>query len=373
MKVFILYARAGHGHKKAAQAIAEAFAARADGRHDLRLIDALVHTFFLFNHLYEIAYYVLVTYVPWLWGLFYWVTDSGLPRSWVAFLRGHNNRLFGAGLRRFLMRENPDVILCTHFFSAEVAAGLKREGKISSRVVAVVTDFLAHRFWVNAGTDHYIGMMEETAEDLRRKGVDPARVSVLGIPVSGRFREQVDREAIRSKLGFERRRFCILFTSGSFGIGPLARAVRGLERFSKDVQAMVVCGTNEKLFRELESVRVGFPLAVFGFVDNMHELMDLAQVLVSRSSGLTTCEALAKELPMIVISPIPGQEANNARTLRARGACFEARDIEGLMRVVGELIVRPEKMEAVREAVRKIARPSAACDIADFVLGGARP
>ncbi len=374
MKIFLIYARAGQGHQKAAEAIFEEFQNRDQAKAwDIRLIDALDHTFFLFGRGYSFFYHLLVKHTPWLWGFFYRLTDAWVPRWLIENLRSFHNCLQARPFEDLLRRENPDLVIVTHFLAAEVASRLKRQGKIRSRVVVVVTDFLVHRFWVNEGADAYVGMMEETRKDLIRLGVPDSKIYELGIPVSSRFLLPVDAEKLRKNLGLAPERFTILLTSGSFGSGPIREFVNQMEPLKDKVQVIVVCGINQALKEDLSRLKTSFPCVVLGYVNNMHELMSVANLVVSRSSGLTTCESLVKGLPMVIISKIPGQETHNAAVLKKHEAAFEVAEPAGFATLVGSLINDPARMKAILENVSALARPHAAQEIADLALSGLHP
>lgn len=369
MKIFLLHVRAGQGHQKAAEALYEQFGKKDLGNSkDLRLMDALDYTLFPFGKGYSFFYFLLVKYTPWFWGFLYRLTDRWIPHFLLSSLRSFHNALEARRLERVLIEENPDLIVSTHFFPAEVASRLKKRGRISSRIVVVVTDFLVHRFWVNPGTDFYVGMVEETKEALVQLGVSQEKIFILGIPISERFLVPVDREQVRKQYSLLKSRFTILVTSGSFGSGPIEETVRKMELLGEEIQVLVVCGTNRKLYRELRALQTSFPLVVLGFVDNMHELMEVADVMISRSSGLTTCESLAKGVPMVILSKIPGQESFNADVLRRRGVAFDVSNTDELIELIRHLIQNPSKRDSVREKILDLARPRAAQEIVDLSL-----
>ncbi len=369
MKIFILHVRAGQGHKKAAEALYEEFQKRDLGQSkDIRLMDALDYTFFLFGKGYAFFYFLLVKYASWMWGFLYLLTDVWLPYPPLAFLRSLHNSLEAAKLERLLVRENPDLIVTTHFFPAEVASRLKRQGKIRSRVVVVVTDFMVHRFWVNPGTDFYVGILEETKEALLHLEVPAEKIFILGIPVASRFLMPVDREKIKAQLSLREGYLTVLITSGSFGSGPIQWAVDQINALHEKVQVIVVCGTNRGLYNSLKSLKTSLILVVLGFVDNMHELMEVADVLVSRSSGLTTCEALVKKLPMVILSKIPGQESYNAELLEKHKAAFDISGSQELGGLIRDLIKNPGKLDEVRKNMAVLAKPSASQTIVDLAL-----
>ena len=141
MKHFLFYVMAGHGHLRAAEALKLELDER-ESTDDVRLIDALSFSPKFVHRTYEQSYFLMVRYAPWLWKFFYYWTDSVLPKGFVALVRHIVNTTQARGLERFLIAENPDTIITTHFLPTEVSSRLKRQGRIQSKIVVVVTDFL---------------------------------------------------------------------------------------------------------------------------------------------------------------------------------------------------------------------------------------
>ena len=103
----------------------------------------------------------------------------------------------------------------------------------------------------------------------------------------------------------------VLIATGSFGMGPIEQLINLLSGY----QLLIVCGQNHVLYEHL-NVSQARSVHVLGLVDNMDELMSVADVMVTKPGGLSISEALVKKLPMIFFSAIPGQEANNIKVLK---------------------------------------------------------
>ena len=143
MKILVIYATAGAGHKKAAEAIYNGV--RAHGGFEVRLVDLLDYTNPFFKKTYPQVYIFLVTRLPWAWGFFFSLLDIPWIQPLMKGVRRLYNGFNAQALQKFLIQEQFDGVITTHFLSAEVCAYLKREGKIKSKIICVVTDFDAHR------------------------------------------------------------------------------------------------------------------------------------------------------------------------------------------------------------------------------------
>jgi processive 1,2-diacylglycerol beta-glucosyltransferase len=308
-KILILYATAGIGHKKAAFAVKEAF--DKIKRSNVLLKDSLDYTNPFFKASYNSIYLALVRYFPTLWGLFYYCLDNPLIYAVVRPIRRLTNHVNSKKLVKFLLAEEPETIIVTHFFALEVIAHLKKKGILkNSRLVTVITDYKSHTFWLSGYVDSYIVGSGYTREDLLKRGIPDARIKAFGIPCSKQFSEKRDKRALRSKIGFAADKKTIFILGGGFGVGPIKRIVFYLDKLEEDFQCIVVCGYNKKLYDSLVKITQGakHTFKIYGFVDNVDELMGLSDALISKSGGISVTEALNASLPMVVIDPIPGQE-----------------------------------------------------------------
>ncbi len=368
MKIMIFHASAGYGHFKIGEVIAKAFHARGIDPKSCTLEDALDSTPPSFKKMYTDLYFYSVKHIPKIWGWCYETLDQLDIYALIRPLRSLHNRFYGKKLLKRVIQEAPDVIITTHFLSAELFATAKRQGKLKSLLITVVTDFLPHTVWVNDGTDFYWVMGEDAKKDLLRRKVPEKQIIAGGIPIDPAFTVRGDREKTLRKWGLEKNRLTILLTSGSFGLGPQEAILEALQGFSDKIQCFVVCGNNKSLLETLTARKYKFPTKIFGFVNWMPELMDASDLLIAKTGGATTSESLSKELPMVVLEPIPGQETRNANVLRANHAAFFMIQPEEIKTIVQTILQNPQLLEEKREAAARLARPSAAEDLVTFVL-----
>ena len=315
-RVLVLSAAVGAGHTRAAQAVGAALHELAPDAV-VRHVDILSLTNAAFRHLYAKAYLDLVNVAPHVLGYVYDLMDRPTgPRHRSDKLRLLVERLNLAGFRDLLAAEPWDVVVNTHFLPAEVVAGLRRRGKTAVPQVTVTTDFETHRLWVNPPTDHYTTATAEGAAYLGYWGVDPAHVTATGIPIHPAFTRPIDRAATLAKHGLaDDGRPVLLQLAGGFGVGPIAKLYGQVLALEPSLQVVAVTGRNAAARDELAAVPVParHSARVLGFTDEMHELMSVADLVMSKPGGLTTSEALASGAAMVVVNPIPGQESPQQR------------------------------------------------------------
>jgi len=210
---------------------------------------------------------------------------------------------------------------------------------------------------------------EAGARELERKGVDPGRISASGIPIDPVFADNTPAATMRSQLGLPERP-TVLLLSGGFGVGPLLAMLDSFADTESALSLIVVAGRNAELeaaCRE-RAATLGLPVTVYGFVTNIHELMDAADLVVTKPGGLTTNEILAKGKPMALVAPIPGQEQRNCDYLLEEGAAVRLHDVGDAAWHFNRWLGDPALMDRMRAQARRIARPHAAHDVARRLL-----
>lgn len=357
MKILVIHATAGAGHKRAAEAIIHGLEVR--GGFDAHLIDALDYTNLFFKKIYPRLYAFLVTRLPWAWEFFFSLLDIPWLQPLVHGARRLTNGFNAQALQKFLIQEQFDAVLTTQFFPAEVCAYLKRSGSIKSKIICVVTDFDVHRIWVNAGIDVYTAACEYTKNKLMALGVPSEKIFTTGIPIDAKFAQKPDTAALKKKLGLQDTT-TVLITTGAFGMGPIQELMGLLEAY----QLLIVCGHNKDLYERLKP-KAGKNAHILGLVDNMDELMSVADVMVTKPGGLSIAEALVKKLPMIFFSAIPGQEANNIKVLSIYQAAASQTQssLPQIAQTIDQWASHPQDLDVLRRHMGEISKPNAVSDI----------
>lgn len=369
MKALIVYAKAGAGHKRAAEAVFSAFKRRGEDK-DVGIVDCLEYTNSWFKYLYPNVYIFLVRFLSPIWAIIYYSLDKRSVYSLIRPFRRINNHLVTQRFTKYLKTERPKVVISTQFFASEVVAALKKKQELDTTLISVITDFGAHTFWESEDVDFFIVASEDTKGDLLLRHIPEEKIKVLGIPVEPPLLEEFNQAQLRDQLGLERSLFTVLIVGGGFGVGPIRELVYSLDGLSDEmrdrVQLVVVCSQNKKLYGEMKGIapKLKINTMIFGFVPDLYKMMKASEVIISKSGGLTTAEALASGLPMIIISPIPGQESKNCDLLVKNGAAMRiARPVE-VKEVIEKLINTPDKLEKMRQNCLSLSRPDSADDIA---------
>jgi processive 1,2-diacylglycerol beta-glucosyltransferase len=366
-RFLFLYLTKHSGHYAAAVAIDEAL--RQHDRHaETMLLDSFRYANPVLSKVTLRAYLAILKTAPEVWEFLY---DNPEVKEKTKKVRELLDRGNSKKLKKLLAEFEPDAVVCTQAFACGVVASWKRATRRERpALVGVLTDFVAHRYWADSEVDLYIAPNEETRQTLVSQGVLPERVKIHGIPISERFAGPVDRAAVLKNLGLKLDQPKVLVMGGSLGLGPMKSVIRKLNKLPQPFDIIAVTGKNEELMDRLlrKGPRLRHQTRILGFVDSIPELMSVADILVTKPGGITTAEALTKRLPMVIINPIPGQEAKNSEFLLSHGVAVEAQDASDVMFYVDEFMRNPGKLRQMRAAAESLGRPHAADDAAREIL-----
>ena len=368
-KLLILSVSAGNGHVRAAQAL-EATARALPDAPDVTHIDAMQHVAAGFRKVYTDWYIRLVNRHPGLWSYLHQKTDSTPHDATSQRLRRALERVSAGALIRAMREARPQRIVCTHFLPAELLMREANRERINCPVWLQVTDYDLHNMWLVPGMAGYFAATDEVAHRMRARGLPGERIRVTGIPVMPGFAQTLDREASRARLGLALDKPVVLIASGGAGVGDLPTMVTGVLALPGDFRVIAVAGRNEAVRLALDALALRHPgrLLAIGFTNEMHTLMAAADLVVTKPGGLTVSECLALGRPMLLISPIPGQEEHNASFLLEQGAAWLAYDDIGLHYKIARLMNEPAKLAAMAANCRRLGKPDAARAVLDHVL-----
>lgn len=365
-RILILSASVGSGHIKAADALEKAFRAREDVGEVLS-DDSLDHTNVLHKQFYSSLYKRLSELTPEFLGWWYETSDDPWVTDRVRLLIDLPQAL---PLVNMIREFAPDHVVCTHFMPAGVIAHLLRKKQIDTKLSIVVTDYHFHAMWLTRAFHHYFVSQEEDRIHMAALGLPSDRITVSGIPVDPAFEEPVDRAAIRSRFGLDPVRPLLIVAGGTLGLSPAEAVVKRLRELDFPFQAVILCGKNEELRAKVEGMLTPDDdrFRVVGYTGAMRDYMAVATLILTKPGGLTTAEALASGLPMVILDPIGGQEERNCDMLLENGAAVKCAEVTVLTHKLRTLFAEPGRIERMAASARRLGRPDAAHVIADTVL-----
>lgn len=365
-RILIITGNYGEGHQQAANALYKAIQLR---KHDTEtmIIDFMEITHPVLNPISHYLFIQGIKLFPSIYGFFYRKTRAANSMSKI--LNKINNLSVGR-LRKVIKETRPDVIVSTFPLAAGAVARLKEQGHIQVPTITVITDHTYHSSWIHDNTDRYIISSEYVKKDLVHLGIPKEKIAVTGIPIRPEFCQNLSSEALRVKHGIQPSLPVVLVMGGGVGIiGEGSTTIRALEELPDKIQLIVVCGYNDKLQKQLSKQlrHSKHHVTILGHVDYIHELMAIADLLITKPGGLTTSEAMASQLPMLLIKPLPGQEQDNAKLLVQLGVAFQADHSKEMIEILSFILFQPDLLNKMRNNAGKVHRKWAAFDALEVI------
>ena len=365
-RILLLYISEDSGHHCATLAIEDALH-QLDPTVKTLNINSFNYTNPILEKIINKTYMGVVKRTPEIWDYLY--DNPNVLRS-TQRLREMIHRFNTGKLQNLLEEFKPDAIICSQAFPCGMIADYKKTFNLPTALVGVLTDFAPHSYWIYNNVDRYIVPSEETGRKLIANGIEPGKVAVFGIPIHPKFRERHDALKIMEKLSLAKDIPSILIMGGTQGLGPIRDLVGLLDRSSLKLQVMVVAGTNKRLYRWLSRRAKKFrkKFMIFGYTDNIDELLEISDIIVTKPGGITAAEALTKGVPMLIVNPLPGQEAMNTKYLLEKEVALKSENPEDAVTLLEELLYNKDKLRNMKEKTKAISKPDSSVNIARLVL-----
>lgn len=366
MKILILTVTAGQGHNSTAKALSECLASKGA---EVRVLDTMRYINKLLGKTVDKGYLFVSSRAKLAYKGVYRLaelrkksTDDFNPTRITA-------KMLSQKLKKYIDSYDPDVIICTHIYAGIFVDVLKSEQKLRARSIAILTDFAFHPYWEEGDDLDYVVVPNESLYlKAREKGFHDGQILPFGIPINPKFENIADKKEAKRRLGLDPERNTVLIMGGSMGYGNIVKTVDRLDKITSDFQIISVCGSNKSSKAKIDARTYSKKVLNFGFTSNIDELMDAADCIITKPGGLTSSEAMAKGLPMIIINPIPGQEDRNTEFLVNNGCAMAVSPTYTLEEIVYTLFNVPGRLETMKRCISIYAHPDATRRICDFAI-----
>ncbi|MGC5327828.1 MGDG synthase family glycosyltransferase [Brevibacillus sp. SYSU BS000544] len=360
-KILIFSASIGNGHNQAARAMQESL---AESGYTSMIIDTLEYISPTFHKILLESYTNLLKLSPKMWGRIYHNSE----RSRFFDMNVIMNKLLANKLKKLINSVNPDAFIATHPFASCMLSVLKGRNDWKEPIYTIITDYTIHPSWINHHVNYYFIGHEQLYYLVDIYQQPHHKFKPLGIPIMSKFSDPLDKCDLTSKFGVKPEQKVMILSGGGLGLGPMDQVLQGIESIQQPLKVFVLTGTNEKLFKKVTSYQYKHEVAPLKYVTNFHEYLEISDLIVTKSGGLTSAEVLSKAVPMIIYNPLPGQEERNSHFLLNNGCAVHANVTEQLIYFIEELLVNNTKVESMKQMDKIIAKPDAAEQITHFIL-----
>ena len=367
LKVLILTIPHGAAHQRIAEALRKALLEiRAD--LEVEVVNALDHCTHWFRIYYD-SFEIPMKYWHALWEWIENLQHQGESTSPAWLYRRGAQPLF-----RYIQAFNPDVVIATEVGLCEIAVMLKRETHARFHLVgAGALDF--DRAWAQPEVDLYPAAPGDVAAQLEAAGVSPHKILPCGMPVDPAFGSILDRSAVRARLEVEPDIPLLLVTFGGTGAAKPRLILPELKKVRQPFQAVFITRRNQRLHDEVQRLCQGRrQFRALGWVDNMHEWMAAADLLLGRAGGTLVAEAINSGLPILAFNLPPGDERRTCDLIEKKWHVgYWVKHQKDLAPTIARLLADPGELRRLRQNALLLARPQAAQEAAEAILELCQP
>lgn len=350
--VLILTVSIGNGHNQAAFNIHQKL---HESGYKVKTIDFLQTERYGLNKLLSKAYQTLIDYKPELFRHICKVSEFDKFDNVKSLLAKMNQRIIG----RLVQKYQPDTIICTHFSPLAAAAEYKKKYCSSFKLVGIVTDYIVHPIWEVAPVDQYFVAHPSLVKQFKHSSNPSNTIIPSGIPIGSDFTPPI-RSTIINKI--------LVMTSGQTDHSML-NIIAILQTLPRHIDITFITGKDTERKKQLEELtKNNTNFKVLGFTNQVAVLMKSSDLLITKPGGLTVTEALATATPLLVFSPIPGIEEDNARFLETNHLGYWARNKNQLNELITELLQIPEKRLLMSQRMLTLQSSQATNSIVNYLI-----
>ena len=368
---FLLYLKTGEGHFAPARAIAQYLSAVHGDAIEPVLIDGLTDAKTLPRSLIEKGYRLLQARAKWYYEFLY-ATNKFPP---IGHLNVAIAKLFiKPYLKKRIEEERPAKIIIFHFFLIAPVLAILKELRYDIPVITAVTDpFTAHPLWFQQPQQRYIVFSQRVKTYcIERRKVPEAQLHVFPFIIDEKFASPFPTEDIlrlKQKFRFGPGKKCLLIIGGGDGIPNGKHILRHLVHAALDVEIAIVCGKNKKLYADALAIQQRYPsLKVFAFIDFVYELLNVADIVITKCGASTILEILMMKKIPIINDYIWEQELGNMEFVRDNELGIFERNIAKLPAIVGNLIADQERYNRYIENIKKMNLRSGTGEVGEFLV-----
>ena len=378
MKILILTMTAGEGHNSIARALSKQF---NDMNIENKIYDIYSSNIRKFN-INSKGYLLCYKFIPHIYATIWTCCKKKNYKNTTRGVFLNELKPLADANRQMIEEYKPDAIVCTTNYASGLVCYLKNKQLINEniKIFSLLTDFLPHPFWEYSRECDYILTPDMYSYGaLIDKGFCPinmendvAKIAPVGFTLNENFTktQNTTKKEIRNKLGLQDK-FTVMMIGGGFGIGKNAKLVKHLLKHKLDIQIISVGSKNAKNVKKVAKLikkHNATNVANYGYVDEIVDVMDASDCIVSRGGCSTLNEAIARQLPIITRENLRINEKENALYLEKLGIAIKMKHFRSLHKIISDLQEHPEKLERMRQNCANFTQKDSTQKICDFII-----
>ena len=367
MKILVLSCSTGEGHNSAAKAVIEALVSCGV---ECELLDPIIFKSEKRMKFVANLYNSCISKMPWFFGIVYkagQLYDASPLPSPVAYA----NSKYAKPLSEYVIAGGYDAVIATHIFAMAAMDAVRKKHGVNIPVYTVITDYTVIPFHTDSiDLDCHFVPTESEKKTLVKKGFDPEKIEISGIPTSPKFSLPITKSEAKARLGIEEDKRIVSILSGGAGCGKLTKLCRKMSKALDDGHHIYVfSGKNEKLRDKLrECFADDKKITVIDFTPDVNIYTKASDVVLSKPGGLSSTEIVNSNVPFVHLKAIPGCESCNIKYFTKQGISLPGKSIRSAVKQTVKLLSDTEAAENMMARQRECIPNNSALFIAQKVL-----
>jgi processive 1,2-diacylglycerol beta-glucosyltransferase len=294
MNIIILTGKFGMGHVKTAEAIKEEII-KKNGDCNVQVVDFLEYLNPTFSKVSYVVFDFMVNNCSHIYNVINRIASHFCSVPMKNFIYKKIDKLIDD--------TKCDLIISTFPACSQCISAYKEQKQSNITLYTYITDITIHEEWIAKNNDLYFVGSNATKNILISNGVTDNKIVVSGIPVLSNFKNELikDNETERKE---------ILIMGG--GLGLIPRSKKMISRLSKNSNFHITIITGKNI-RLKEKLTKKYPFVeVIGFTNNVAYYLRRSDIIITKSGGITTFEAINMGTPLFVLKPFINAEMGNA-------------------------------------------------------------
>lgn len=313
-KILILSSSMGNGHLSPAEAVEQALGKLYPKQYTVEIIDVVSLLNKHLNNLTHKALYNTVQHAPSLYKLLYNQFDR---KTQMKVLNLIQYPLIYKKIQNFLIKQNPNLIISTYPIWDYNIVKINSRNKIHAPFISLVTDSInIHSAWLTADVDYHFVANQDTKKELRKAGIQNKKIHITGLPIRLQFAEKISKKKICKDYKLLPGKKNIIFLITAENVNKALNQLKEIIKARPNDNCLVICGNNAKTYQKFSKQSWPPNVKIYSFLKNLHQLLMIADLVISKAGGSIVQECIALKKPLILSQVIPGQEEGNAALIR---------------------------------------------------------
>lgn len=371
-KYLFLYLKTGGGHLAPAKAVAEKIKTKRRVDVEILLVDGLSESNQFVKKVIEDGYKNAINRAAWTFEFLYALHKITLISKFTSSVVSY---FVKPGIERQILETMPKKIVVFHFFLIKPVFEIIKKYDLDIPVITVVTDpFTAHPIWFLQENQNYVVFSDILKEKCIDRGINKNNLHVFPFVLDSKFSQNVSdfkKIRIRKNLGFEIDSKIILIMGGGEGMPKGKKILKRIIARNMDAEIAIVCGKNQKLYDKAMKLKGKYGidnLKVYGFIDFVHSLVSISDVVITKCGASTSMEILMMGKVPVINNYIWEQEKGNMEFVCQSKMGILEKNTRFLPDVLHRLLTDNEFYNSIINNIKNAAISNGVGQVSDYIL-----